>query len=115
MNDDRSSETWTPPDMFVLESMIREKIKKIAENIQGNALHDRMVAEEDAWWATTRRLLPSRKLMAMYYENFRIANVEVRSMYMLDFHTLTMTTLAIRTQVSFGKRSSVGPPIWLAS
>ena len=75
VNDVRLSETWTPCDMFVLESIIREKIKKIAENIQGNVLYERMIAEENAWWTTTHRILPSRKLMAMYYENFRIANV----------------------------------------
>lgn len=85
VNDPRLSESWTPSDMLQLEAIIREKIKKIAEAIHGGVLLDRMTAEENAWWSTTRRTLPSRKLMAMYYENFRIAGTEINAMYMQEF------------------------------
>ena len=115
VDDDRLSETWTPSDMFGLESIVREKIKKIAENIQGNVLYGRMIAEENAWWATTHRMLPSRKLMAMYYENFRIANVEVRSMYMLEFSHIDYDQLALRMWRSFGKYSGEAQPTCLVS
>ena len=83
MADDRLCESEIPSDMFGLEAIIREKIKKIAEAIPGGVLYERMVAAATVWWATTHRLLLARKLMAMFYENFRIANVEVRAMYML--------------------------------
>ena len=85
VDDPRLSESATPCDMFTLDALIREKIKKVAEGIQGNVLYERMQAEENAWWATTHRILSARKYMAMYYENFRIANVEVRAMYMKEF------------------------------
>ena len=48
VNDPRPCESSTPSDMFQLEALIREKIKKIAEVIQGGVLLDRMTAEENA-------------------------------------------------------------------
>ena len=51
-------------------------------------LFDRMISEEDSWWTVTRRTLPSRKLMAMYYEYFRIVGPEIKAMYMQEFALL---------------------------
>ena len=71
--------------MFALDALTREKFENVAEGTHGNVLYELMQAEEDAWWATTHRILSARKYIAMYYENFRIANVEVRAMYMQEF------------------------------
>ena len=71
--------------MFALDSLIRGKIKKVAEGLQSNVLFERMLAEENALWATTHRILSARKSMAMRFGNFRICNVEARNMYMQEF------------------------------
>ena len=70
--------------MFALDALIREKIKKVAEGLQSNVLFGLMLAEENAWWTTTHRILSARKFMAMYFENPRVCNVEVRKMYMQE-------------------------------
>ena len=72
--------------MFGLDAIVRERVKQTPDPIKG--LLDRMISEENAWWAITRRSLPSRKLLAMYYENFRIAQPDVNSMYMAKFAVL---------------------------
>ena len=110
VGDIRLSEAKTPPDIFALDALIREKIKKVAEGLQNNVLYDRMLSEENAWWAVTKRILPARKFMAMSFENFRISNVEVKKMYMQGFPTLIMRPTVIEMQINGGRHSSVEQP-----
>lgn len=92
VNDSRLCENWTPSDMFGLDAMIREKVKSIADPASMPGLLDRMISEDNSWWTVTRRVLPSRKLMAMYYEYFRIAGPDVNQMYMQEFGLLDYDT-----------------------
>ena len=59
-----------------------------------------MKSKEDAWWAAHNKLLPSRKLLALYYENFRIDAPAINTMAMAD--------LAAVNYLSFGDKNLEG-------
>ena len=101
-NDARLSETPVPPDMLALDVLIREKIKHIAQTSlpHTKGLFEIMKSKEDAWWAAHNKLLPSRKLLALYYENFRIDAPAINTMAMAD--------LAAVNYLSFGDKNLEG-------
>ena len=65
--------------------------------------------------ATAHRVLSAHKYMAVYYENFRIANVEVRAMYMQEFPHINYDSYGDKSAANGGKRSSVEQPTYLVS
>ena len=77
-----------------MDMIIRQKIKELALSHQPycKGLHDAMVAKENAWWAAKQVLLPSRQLLALFYENFRIDEPSQDAMAMADLHALNWST-----------------------
>ena len=101
-NDPRLSETSVPADMLSLDVLIREKIKQIAQTSlpHTKGLFEIMKSKEDVWWAAHNKLLPSRQLLALYYENFRIDSPAINTMAMAD--------LAAVNYLSYGDKNFEG-------
>ena len=84
--------------MLALDVIIRERIKTIAvlSSPLTKGLAELMKSKEDAWWAAKQDLLPSRQLLALYYENFRIDAPTLDGMAMSDLGASNYLTLGYK-------------------
>ena len=80
--------------MMAADYIIREKLKAfaLAQLPITKGLSETITAKENAWWNTEHKMLPSRAMLALYYECFRIDGEQLDCMALSDLCAINFLT-----------------------
>lgn len=98
IDDPRPKETPTPFDMLALETIVREKITALA--VQYKSSPETLKSHSDSWSHATKKTLPGRCTLALFYEYFRIEKpvvtiMALQGLYMINYKQYGGKRLAV--------------------